>query len=738
MRPSRSSNASPCVGVPVLLLALVCAVVGALPATALAIPEGRVYEMVSPLFKGGYGAGSIGEAGIPSVSPDGESVVFKSFGAFSGALFDGLTGYIARRGPVGWSTTSLAPPASLLPAQFGAGSPQGLSPDLELSLNEGVPGPDQGRAEHTKKEAVYLVHSTADGVVPASFQVAGKVLKAVGEVRFVPELVGASRDFSHIVFFTGGTEAVLPEAVGAGRQEYDLTTAGAQAGSLRLVAVKNDGQLINQLCNVKVTGSTGPGGGELSLPDGGEEVFFTTVAASGSGGQQEECPEHRQLFVRLGDARTVEVSRPLSPCSEVPCGPEAATRASAAFVAASEDGSTALFTTTAPLTGGDEDGATDLYLAKIGCPAGNPACGVAEREVTSLVQVSHDPHPGEAAEVQGVTAAAADGSRVYFVARGVLSSGPNAEGRSAVRGADNLYVYDLGGGAPVFVTDLCSGPELSGLVKEARCPNTIEFENPGQSQSGNDTQLWLGGGGQTAGSDARFLLFSSFGRLLPGDSDTARDLYRYDALSGTFDRVSVGEGGADANGNNSEFGVVLNELRDISEDGSRVVFATSERLSPLARPGVINNYEWHKEPGWSEGVVSLVGPGDGGEGGGLALTISSSGRDIFFLAAEGLVAQDTDGAPDLYDARMGGGFPSAAAAREPCSGDGCQGALTNPAPLLVPGSVSQTPETSPVPPAIMEATKAKSKPKTGKRHRTRKATKRRARRKRSGQGRRRS
>ena len=71
--------------------------------------------------------------------------------------------------------------------------------------------------------------------------------------------------------------------------------------------------------------------------------------------------------------------------------------------------------------------------------------------------------------------------------------------------------------------------------------------------------------------------------------------------------------------------------------------------------------------------------------------ISPSGRDIFFQTVQGIVPQDTDGAPDVYDARLGGGFPPPAAERQPCASDACQGALTNPAPLLVPGSVSQAP-----------------------------------------------
>ena len=65
---------------------------------------------------------------------------------------------------------------------------------------------------------------------------------------------------------------------------------------------------------------------------------------------------------------------------------------------------------------------------------------------------------------------------------------------------------------------------------------------------------------------------------------------------------------------------------------------------------------------------------------------------------------------DVYDARLGEGFPAVAAERQPCEGDGCQGPLTNPAPLLVPGSVSQAPgDDFPPPPATVAA---KPKPKS--------------------------
>ena len=93
------------------------------------LPDCRVYEMVSPAFKDGYGVGE-----IAAVSPNGESVVFFSPGAFAGAPL-GLTNnlladdYIARRAAAGWSTTSLLPPASLISDIYDG--IQEVSPSLE-------------------------------------------------------------------------------------------------------------------------------------------------------------------------------------------------------------------------------------------------------------------------------------------------------------------------------------------------------------------------------------------------------------------------------------------------------------------------------------------------------------------------------------------------------------------------------------------------------------------------------
>ena len=215
-------------------------------------------------------------------------------------------------------------------------------------------------------------------------------------------------------------------------------------------------------------------------------------------------------------------------------------------------------------------------------------------------------------------------------------------------------------------------------------------------------------------------MFTSYGLLVAGDTASARDVYRYDAQTETLDRVSIGEDGYDANGNDDAFDASIPTLgfgqvrknyelgsRAISEDGSRIVFETAEPLSPEVTNGLTNGYEWHIEPGWSEGRVGFGSTGSDESpvgvslGGGTSsngnptienVVITPSGKDIFFLTTQGLVPQDTDGAEDIYDARLGSGFPVEAAKPKACEGDACQGPLTNPAPLLVPGSVSQAPE----------------------------------------------
>lgn len=700
-------------------IVILCTFVPA-PSAAVALPEGRVYEMVSPPYKEGF------DAVLQAISPEGESVAFESYGVFAHLLWaqQAVSNYVAHRGPAGWATTALSPP----PAFAGI---YDFSANLQYTLTAGsLEATKEGNGGETIGTE-FLLHRTDAPDTPEAWglntwEVAdGRALTLLHEEPYGKGgFEGESANLCHIIL--GNAEGpLLPEAEGTSRQLYDFSTAPAggcsAAGgrSLRLVSVKNtpgphgepepiDGQCLVEAGDPNSPASGGtPGGVFNRFADGGEEIFFTPAFASGCTAQQ--------LFVRLGGERTLEVSRPLSEAcdqeTELPC-PKAATRGSANFMGASEDGLKVFFTTAASLTGGPVGG-DNLYMAVIGCPPGEPDCAVAGREVTSLVQVSQPPVAGEVAEVQGVVRIAQDGSRVYFVARGVLGEGANAQGQAPRKGADNLYVYDTLNDTTAFIDDLAgSDADLWGTRgQEAQsnvCYRSQAGECVGQREPG------------------RYLVFATYARLTGDDTDNAKDLYRYDAQTGVLERVSLGEDGYDANGNRDDepgggnadatipFGGIHNgqsvsqeyEMgsRAISEDGSRIVFATAEPLSPEAVNGLVNVYEWH------EGRVSLISSGASSTDDANPV-ISASGRDVFFQTSAQLVPQDTDENVDVYDARLGGGFPSSAAQAEECRGDACQGPLTNPAPLLIPGSVSQAPgENFATPPPAASATPKKAAP----------------------------
>ena len=705
-----------------LAVALSCCTCLVFSVCAYGLSGGRVYELVSPLYKGGYSTSK-----LVAVGPTGERAVFGSLGAFDGDLSNSPLSneYVARRGASGWTSTPLNAPAELLPY----GGTLDFSASLESLLSEGQPGPNEAWATAESIELNFFFHNTGLPDVAANFEVAGMRLKALNGGPVTPDYEGGSPDFSHIVFRENRENAfLLREAVGSDSNLYDLAT-GDTGGTptLRLVGLNNKGKVLVSGCPVVLGAAGGRDSSYNSVADDGEELFFT------AGVKEPECRD--QLFVRIGGVKTLEVSKLASEqgehgCVEVPCT-GAEKRAPAEFQGANEAGSRVFFTTGEPLVGGDADISTNLYMANIGCPAGGE-CEPAKKVVTSLVEVSKAVVAGEAAEVKGVVAVAPDGSHVYFVARGMLSNDANAEGELPLKGADNLYAYNSASeGSPVFIGDLCSGPEKSGVVEDTHCPPGLTGN---EGERDNDTDLWLidEPEAQTNGN-GDFFVFSSYGRLLRNDTDAAKDVYRYDVETGSLVRVSVGEAGYDANGNNDacgeescdasisdnqEHGEVYKQRdlnsRAMSEDGSTIIFKTADELSQTAVNGLSNVYEWREVPGSSQGSVSLVSSGSASEGVEEAV-MSETGDDIFFKTSQGLLPQDTDGQSDIYDARVGGGFPSSAAPVQPCSGDACQGPLTNPAPLLVPGSVSQAPEGN-LPPLVKKtivakAEKAKAKPK---------------------------
>jgi hypothetical protein len=301
-----------------------------------------------------------------------------------------------------------------------------------------------------------------------------------------------------------------------------------------------------------------------------------------------------------------------------------------------------------------------------------------------VVDVSAGDVSGVGPEVQGVMGVSADGSHVYFVARGVLA-GANVEGKSPVEDADNLYVYERDAAYPA-----------GRMVFIATLPGSEESKPPVPPE----TRQWTEGLAKAANVsvDGGFLLFTSHGALTGGVGGPRgfglEQVYRYDAGSGRLSRVSIGEHGFDDDGAGG-FGSVRivapagregQPRRDpsMSDDGSTVFFQSPVGLTARALNDVAINtagedidlaqnvYEWEapESHGCSEpeGCIYLVSDGqDASEVGGNGsatfssvelLGTDSTGENVFFTTADRLVPGDTDSELDFYDARVDGGFPA--------------------------------------------------------------------------------
>ena len=113
--------------------------------------------------------------------------------------------------------------------------------------------------------------------------------------------------------------------------------------------------------------------------------------------------------------------------------------------------------------------------------------------------------------------------------------------------------------------------------------------------------------------------------------------------------------------------------RALSADGRRAFFQSSDALVLTDTDAAPDAYEWEAQGeggcGRPGGCVALISSGRSA-GGGLFVDASADGADAYFITDASLVEGDL-GSGDLYDARIGGGFP-VTPKPIPCTGDACQ------------------------------------------------------------------
>ncbi len=620
--------------------------------------------------------------------------------------------YISRRGPAGWSTQNISPSNVTF-------VPQTLTPFEELlftpELSEGVLF-----ARYTPliagEPAGYLNLYVAD-TEAGSYQRVSNVtppgVKPYEEGDNVPTeaplVQGAASDLSRVVFQQEGT---LTEGAAPGHEHvYEWAD-----GTLRQVDVAPQGKTFESTDNVGAPGSSTDGSvhGNLwhAVSSDGSRVFFT----AGEGGEVPD--EAGQLYVRenpmstvedcavQGDACTVEVSASQRVPAPDPHGPKPAY-----FRGASADGSLVFFTSRAELTNdantGPEDNAPNLYAYDV------------NTGILSDLTVDSNPGDVDGAAALGLVTAGEDGSYVYFVANGVLAPGAQpgdckVEEEVEEGGGErtcSLYVEHYNGSAweaPRFIATLAGSNRGDGLVWNHDEGDWVGYEG---FQLASD----FGPGHHTVRvtPDGTRLAFQSEERLTAYDNQPAvagacgetgrcREVYLYDALTGKLVCASCAPSGAPPTGA-AELGGQEEDVeghafkqvsayylpRNLSENGGRLFFQSPDALVAQDSNGVLDVYEW-------EQPVSQVEPGDSctrssadfsESDGGCVFAVSDvsgafeshfmdaspSGEDVFIATAEQLVPADTDSRADVYDVRVGGGFPAASQAAPVClEGESCR------------------------------------------------------------------
>ncbi len=652
---------------------------------AAALPDCRAYEMVSPVDKNGgdvvngmssVSGGSSVAAGDPGgfiqASPDGEKIAFSArFPAFadpqSSFMFNQYVA--ARQAGAGWATEAIHPRyegdrvGSIAIGVFrefmvfsadlcDAWLIDWQTPALEPEAQDG---------------AVNLYRRSNCGAQAGELEALTTAPAPSGEPasKYVDQrsVLGISDDSRHALFVAQWN--LTPEAApGDGdNQVYDRF-----GGENHLVSVLPDGS----------SGDPAPGdgmgvadAGNATVGSGWKEGVDNAISADGSRVYWTSLNPTRRIYLRQHPEQGIVAGE----CSEVAKActvPVSAAGGTAFFWAGAEDGSAALYSE-----------GQDLYLFEEATGESSPIAG----------------------QVIGVAGTSDDLSRIYFVSRAALAGAGQA-------GEPNLYLFE--GGEFSFIGMLVEGdvgePEPEVKVDKYLAYNLVSLDP------------WLRATRVTP--DGARIAFNSRASLTGFDNtDTASgkaavEVFTYE-VGGELLCVSCNPSGARpmtremTEPYNPPFAVQhfpkviaaawiptwehpTHESNVVAHDGSRIFFNSNDALVPGDTNGTQDVYEWEtlgtgsceEDAGnyfpQNGGCVYLISSGDSP----LESEFSEAtpdGSDIFFTTERSLLAQDP-GSIDLYDARVGGGFPPPVQTSV-CEGESCQ-SPPPPPQFQSPGSVT--------------------------------------------------
>ena len=562
------------------------------------LPDGRGWEMVSPVDKNGGGIAtpeSIAEGATLQAAGQGGGVTYSSASSFAGGQgAPPASQYIATRTSSGWSTQNITTP--IFSGSYdidSGGAPYRLfSTDLARGLllnGKGcrgeatgcpVPNPTLPGTDAPAGYQDYYLRASSNGSFEALLGPSETGLSGLSASQFEVTLAGASPDLTHVVLSSCA--------------KLTASATSGCPGEANLYEWSSGGGALKQL-------NSSPG---------------ATLAAQGAGavsgdGSRVYLYEGGSLYLR--DGASLKQA-------------DTGAGGGGSFELASAEGSVAYFS-----KGGD------LYRY-----------AATSNTATKLTSTS---------DVQGVLGAASNGANLYYLRTGGLYRCAAAN-TAAAGGCD-------GAAKIAAAADATDYPPASGTARVTGDGTKLLFvsSTPLEDRAGNTYD----------NTD-----------LISGEADS--EVYLYEAGAGIA-CVSCNPTNGRPVGPSSIPGAIRNgstlrsyKPRVLVDGGKRVFFDSGDAIAPTdtntqgaGGAGVPDAYQWEAqgEGGCTrpEGCTALLSSGRDPTPS-LFADASADGSDAYFLTGSSLVGKDP-GAIDLYDARIGGGFPEGGEGI-PCEGDSCQ------------------------------------------------------------------
>ncbi len=596
-----------------------------------ALPDARGWEMVSPVDKNGGSIQDFGQTfggGVFQAAAGTPTFTYTSASSFADPTgAPGAGQYVSRRGSTGWSTENVTPPAGVAggyPESPTSGVPyQVFSADLGTALLSNgrrcrttasnqcpVENPPLAGSEAPAGFRNYYMRDNADGSNSALLKSADLSHLALGADHFELAYVGATADLAHVVLSTCAALTV---------GSTEVAGVGGECNPAKQNLYEKSGselELINTAPGAALAAQSG------AISTDGSRVYWT---------------DGTNIYLREGSTVTQI---------------DEAQGGGGTFQTATPDGAVAYFTKGVPPTAEETQIEFENQQKEIEEGVEHP-----KELTTEVVQLWRYVAATNTAtnltpkgRVVGVIGTSDDGTYVYYVTKASLFTTAGA------------FLWRSGAITPIAPSVAAdSYPPTTGTARVSADGRHLLFVSSALELTDSDTRDI-----STGLPSPSVFLFTAPGSGSPGTVCVSCNPF------GERPSGAASLPGASPNGSGG-YAPHSYKPRVLSADSNRVFFDTFDTLASQDTNGAEDVYQWEAfgtgNCAKPVGCINLISSGRA-EGNSSVLDASADGSDVYFLTDGSLVPKDP-GANDVYDARVGGGYPVPPGA-VPCFGDACQ------------------------------------------------------------------